>query len=251
MLTSTRILMLASVLLAVSCANGAAPGAGVESAASSTEPAPVVLELFTSQGCSSCPAADATLSRLGHDPKLAGRVVPLAYHVDYWNYIGWRDPFSSPEWTERQYAYARAFGMEGVYTPQLVVGGRAHVNGSEEAKIRALVAEPPGEPEARVSLGTVSRDGDRLSVDVRSDAGAARETVVVLFENGAETRVSRGENAGRMLANDYVVRRLDRGGASRTVVFTLDPAWKADRLGVVAFVQDPTTMRIHGAALAR
>ena len=230
------------------------------------EPAPggpaVVLELFTSQGCSSCPPADATLSRLGRDEGLRGRVVPLAFHVDYWNYIGWADPFSSPEWSARQRAYSPPLGLDGVYTPQLVVNGRAHLNGSDESGIRELIAEASRAPAARVSVET-ERAGDGFAVRVRAelperlDAGRLR-AVVVLFENGVATEVRRGENRGRTLANDYVVRRLEEAfelgpeagarGEGR-VTFAVDPSWRAEHLGVAAFLQDPETMRIHGAAV--
>ena len=98
-------------------------------------PTPVVLELFTSQGCSSCPPADAVLSKLGRDEKLAGRVIPIAFHVDYWTYIGWADPFSSADWTARQNEYARALKADSLYTPQLVVNGATHLNGSDEAGV--------------------------------------------------------------------------------------------------------------------
>lgn len=264
-----RLLVLVTALVLASCAH-VEPPAGAESTTETgalagealAEPAPVVLELFTSQGCSSCPPADRTLTRLGKDAALAGRVVPLAYHVDYWNYIGWRDPFSSPAWTERQYAYARAFKADGVYTPQLVVNGRTHLNGAEEARIRTLVAEMSRAPAARVALDVTRGDGTVAAV-VRSEVGTAieaakLETVVVLFENGITTPVRRGENSGRTLENDYIVRAVERAGAVEpkkgasvrgSATFRLDPSWRADRLGVAAFVQDPSTMRIHGAAV--
>ena len=93
---------------------------------------PVLLELFTSQGCSSCPPADRLLTRLAGDRKLAGQVIPLSFHVDYWDYIGWQDPFASPRWSERQRQYGRAFHSNRVYTPQLVINGRTECVGSQE-----------------------------------------------------------------------------------------------------------------------
>ena len=221
----------------------------------------VVLELFTSQGCSSCPPADRVLSRVGREGALAGRVLPLAYHVDYWNYIGWSDPFSSKEWTDRQYAYQGALGEPNVYTPQLVVNGRAHVNGSDEAGIAREVAAAAAEATARVTVAATDADGAiDVDVTVETPAGVAAKrlvAVVAVFENGIETAVRRGENSGRSLVNDYVVRRLEpafelapAAGARREgrVRVALDPAWKRANLGVVAFVQNPETLRIYGAA---
>src|SRR6185295_6297026 len=118
-----------------------APAAGSSSA-------PIVVELFTSQGCSSCPPADRLLSTLRSDP----RVVPLAFHVDYWNYIGWTDPFSSARWSQRQQAYARAFASNRIYTPQLVVNGTSECVGSNEGEGRQRIAKA----EAAAADGQVS-----------------------------------------------------------------------------------------------
>jgi hypothetical protein len=222
--------------------------------------APVILELFTSQGCSSCPPADRVLSRIGREGALAGRVVPLAFHVDYWNYIGWSDPFSSKEWSDRQSAYATALGENNVYTPQLVVNGRAHVNGSDEAGIAREVARAAAGPVGRVTVAATPA-GAALDVAVTADVPEAIPVkrlvaVVAVYENGIETAIMRGENSGRALVNDYVVRRLEpafelepTAGARREgrVRVALDPAWKVANLGVVAFLQDPDTLRIYGA----
>ena len=115
-------------------------------AAPAPETGPIVIELFTSQGCSSCPPADRLLSRLASDPKLAGRVIPLAFHVDYWNYIGWQDPFSSPRWSERQRSYGRTFRSNRIYTPQLVVGGRTDCVGSQEGEVMKKIGEALASP---------------------------------------------------------------------------------------------------------
>ena len=119
----------------------------------------MVIELFTSQGCSSCPPADRLLSRLAEEPAYRGKVVPLAFHVDYWNYIGWTDPFSSPRWSERQRDYGRSLGLGTVYTPQLVIDGRSECVGSQEGDVRREIARALAAPPAgRVEL-SVSRDG--------------------------------------------------------------------------------------------
>jgi hypothetical protein len=106
-----------------------------QAAAPAPEASPIIIELFTSQGCSSCPPADRLLKRLAGDP----RVIPLSFHVDYWNYIGWTDPFSSKRWSERQQGYARAFRSNRIYTPQLVVSGRTGASGSR----RPSPSSPP------------------------------------------------------------------------------------------------------------
>jgi len=224
------------------------------------ESSPVVLELFTSQGCSSCPPADRLLSRLAKDPGLGERVIPLSFHVDYWNYIGWTDPFSAKRWSERQQVYARAFRSNRLYTPQLVVAGRTHLNGSDEAGARKRIAEAlAAEPAGRVTLA-VEPLGDRLKVKAGAKLVRAMEGPldlwVAVYEKDLTTKVGSGENASSTLHNDYVVRRLEKaltlpgtvGADSGEIVLGLDKRWNRRNLGVTAFLQDPRTMAIHGAA---
>jgi hypothetical protein len=239
--------------------------------AASVEPArgggPVVLELFTSQGCSTCPPADRVLSQLGFDAATRGQVVPLAFHVDYWNRVGWTDPFSAREWSARQDAYNRVFRLEGVYTPQLVVNGRTQLNGRERQRALGEIAADLERPApARISLAARSGGGPRptLAVDVAAevteDVRAGKlQAVVALYENGLLTQVERGENGGRALRNDFVVRDLEKAFAlapqagargSRTLELRLRSEWKPENLGVAAFLQDPGTLRIYAAAQA-
>lgn len=227
---------------------------------------PVVLELFTSQGCSTCPPADHLLSQLGLDEKTRAKVLPLAFHVDYWNRIGWADPFSAREWSARQEAYNRVFGLDGVYTPQLVVNGRAQLNGSDEMRARSEITVDLERPHAAsISLTTRNGRGARpvLTVNVTAEVGESVRTgklqlLVALFENGLVTPVERGENGGRTLRNDFIVRRLEKAfsleakvgaRAQRTLNLALHPEWKLENLGVAAFLQDPRSMRIYGAAV--
>ncbi len=226
---------------------------------------PVVIELFTSQGCSSCPPADRLLTRLGDDPKLATKVFPLSFHVDYWNYIGWTDPFSSKEWSNRQRRYAQAFDTNRVYTPQLVVDGRWDCVGSSEDKVdalidRALKLPQLGKVHLRLSPGDTPNDL-RAIADAELTGAAPRplDLWVALYQKDLTTSVARGENADRTLRNDYVVRRLEKAfsvpaaaGATSSgeVALSLDPSWKRSDLGVVAFLQDPKSREIHGAARA-
>jgi hypothetical protein len=226
----------------------------------------VVLELFTSQGCSSCPPAEQLLSRIGLQDELRAKVVPLAFHVDYWNEGGWHDPFSDGAWTQRQLAYDRSFGGTGPYTPQLVVDGRTQFNGGDATRALAEIAASLEGPSAASIALTPRPDPARASelsvvvaAEVRASLPVRRlDAVVALFESGLATPVARGENGGRTLRNDFVVRRLKTaftfearpgGREQRVVSLKLDPAWKADKLGLAAFLQDPKSMRIHAATV--
>src|SRR5215470_14816946 len=164
---------------------------------------PVVLELYTSQGCSSCPPADRILSGLGADPNL----VPLAFHVDYWDSLGWRDPFSSPRWSARQRRYAGG-SDDRVYTPELVVGGVTDVVGSNGSAIQSAVAAARWRPPTVRLTVRPARDGRAVTADVAVDGAAGGTLVVALYENGLHTTIARGENAGLLHVDDFVVRDL-------------------------------------------
>jgi hypothetical protein len=165
---------------------------------------PVVVELFTSQGCSSCPPADAYLAELARrDDALA-----LSLHVDYWNYIGWKDPFSSLWATERQREYGRTLAQRYVYTPEMVVDGAAHAVGSNRAEVEGLIAA------ARRQEGpllTLAREGEALRVSIGAGAGPGT-LLLVRFEREHVTKIARGENGGRTLRNVHVVREIRRLG---------------------------------------
>ncbi len=225
-------------------------------------PRTVVLELFTSQGCSSCPPADKLLSKLGGEDFERGVIVPLAYHVDYWNHLGWSDPFSSPKWSARQREYATSIQGSQVYTPQLVVNGVVQLVGSSERHVRAAIDRQLRAVDAgTVVIDRISREGNELEVQLRAKLDRNTtdhrvDVVVALFENGTATAVSRGENASRNLANDYIVRWQSRAfelapdGTEVTakVGIPLTTGWRADHLGVAAFEQDPKTRAILGGA---
>jgi hypothetical protein len=158
--------------------------------------APVVVELFTSQGCSSCPPADKLLGELAERPD----VLALAYHVDYWDRLGWKDPFSSREATERQERYRRLLGLDTVYTPQIVVDGHWQAVGSEAGAVEAAIRDA-GHSGATVRVALAVADG-RAQVTVGPGAGAV---VLVGFDRRHTTRVRRGENAGRLATDVDVV----------------------------------------------
>ncbi len=195
---------------------------------------PVVVELFTSQGCSSCPPADRLLSKLASTGSLADRAVaPLSFHVDYWNDLGWADPYSLPAWTERQRQYARAITDDRVYTPELVVGGTSGVIGSNVAAVTQAIQHAP-HPALLAAAATWSKDAVTVTAAAPNDA----EVWVAVWEDGTSTKVIRGENSGETLGSDRVVRRLERvaaAGQKASTSIKLDPRWGT--AGAVAFAQ--------------
>ena len=226
----------------------------------------VVVELFTSQGCSSCPPADVLLAEIGAAGAIDGvDVIPLAYHVDYWNDLGWADPFSSAEWSQRQRAYAKRLPDGRVYTPQMVIDGTEHVVGSNRASVTEAVRRAAARDVLPVELrltGEPLTDGVRVvaTLELGAMLQAGRlDCRVGVFESGVSTAVARGENAGRELHDDFIVRRLttvaaiEAGarGAIGELDIALDPTWNRARIGVVAFVQDSATSEIVAATVSR
>ena len=196
---------------------------------------PVVVELFTSQGCSSCPPADALLGRIANDASLRGRVIPLAFHVDYWNHLGWRDPFLSADWSARQLAYVRAMGLSGAYTPQAVVGGTREFVGSNERQLFSAIEEAS----KRASNASVSIVGDVA----RLNTAAELDLIAITVDRAQTTDVQHGENGGRKLVNYAVVRKLKNLGAVRGQLDVKVPAGTN-----VVLLQDRKTLRIAAAA---
>lgn len=248
---------------AAGAANGGASASGAGAAAVGTG-APVVLELFTSQGCSTCPPADRLLSELGAGGA-AGQVVPLAFHVDYWDHQGWTDPYDAPEWSKRQQAYAHALSGDRVATPQLVIDGRSECVGSRRDEVLQKIAAARAQQSAaavELAADTPTRSGSHSRLRVKVSVRVLQQTSsrdldlwVALTQSGLVTTVKGGENASAVLHDDYVVRRLDkaftirgRAGEQRAkeITIDLDPSWKD--LAVAAFVQDPSSLVIVGAA---
>lgn len=202
---------------------------------------PVLVELFTSQGCSSCPPADAFLA------ELAARddVVALSFHVDYWNYIGWKDPFATPWGTQRQRNYGRALAQRYVYTPEIVVDGAAQAVGSERPEVERLIAEARARPGPVVSA---QRSGS--AVRVRVGAGEGEGTVWLFrFDPERVTRVERGENGGRTLRNVNVVRGMTKLGTWSGAPLELSA--EAAPGGCAVVVQEDGPGRVLGAAIMR
>ncbi|WP_370644055.1 DUF1223 domain-containing protein [Thalassobius sp. Cn5-15] len=169
---------------------------------------PVVVELFTSQGCSSCPPADAFLGQLA----MRSDVIPLALHVDYWDYIGWKDQFASPQYTKRQHSYAQEAGRRTVYTPQMIVQGQEHVVGNHPKNVNALISQH-GAKAAEVDLG-LNRSGNQLTISAKALGGDRERLVVQLVRYTPEEMVNirSGENAGRSIEYHNIVTSWERVG---------------------------------------
>jgi len=161
---------------------------------------PVVVELYTSQGCSSCPPADEYLRK-----ELAGRedVIALALHVDYWDYIGWKDNFANPDYTNRQKLYAHAAGHRSVYTPQMIVNGADHVVGTHPGKVEKLI-EAHKTKKPTVALD-VARKGNRISIAARAENQQDMSVHVVRYRPSEDVSIKRGENAGLTLTYVNIV----------------------------------------------
>ena len=222
---------------------------------------PVIVELFTSEGCSSCPPADSLLARLEqYQPYQGIEVIALGEHVDYWDHLGWRDRFSSALFTARQQDYGRAFHLESVYTPQMVVNGQAQVLGSDQVQVQREIRNATQGPKARVDLSMLSTDTLRLKVDNLPAGTQTADMLLAITESGLETTVQSGENGGRQLRHTGVVRsiiNLGRLDTKKASTYTADaklklaPDWRRDNLKLVLFVQDRSTRRILGAGTLR
>jgi hypothetical protein len=226
---------------------------------------PVVVELFTSEGCSSCPPADALLAKLDELGRVGNaEVVALEEHVDYWDDQGWRDPFSSPDWTSRQNAYAEVLGNRNPYTPQMVVDGSVEFSGGRAEQALQSIAAAAERAKVPVTLAQAAEDKpgkEGFSVEVGkllpSPKGGTAEVWLVITETGLHSSVTRGENAGHELRHAAVVRAMRKIGEAkrdRDVAFSsettvpLRKEWNRGNLKAVAFVQEKNSLRILGAA---
>lgn len=225
--------------------------------AEALKPAPVVVELFTSEGCSSCPPADRLLIRLHEQqPFQDVELIVLSQHVDYWNRLGWTDPFSSKASTNRQHWYSMRWPTR-IYTPQMVVDGQVEFVGSDGRRAAAVIEAAARRPKTMVAVrqGDVVEERLRVAVDVGPLPGKkSADVYLAVLEDGLETAVPRGENAGRSLPHTAVTRSLERVGSVKNGgaegMIEIDPAWNQGRLRVVAFVQEKGSRRIVGAASA-
>jgi len=232
------------------------------SGASGNPPERVIVELFTSEGCSSCPPADALLKSLSEQQPLDGvQILALEEHVDYWNQLGWRDPFASNAFSRRQTDYAEAFGRDGVYTPQMIVNGQIEFVGSRSTEAREAIQKAASEPKLQVILGLSGDAGANkatIEVTVRNPHGISfhepAELWVAITETNLQSDVKAGENSGETLKHAAIVRSLRRVESLPEVSsfngrfnLSLDPRWKRENLSMVAFVAERTSRKIAGA----
>ena len=239
------------VVLASLAALAADSAAAEESVLPATQPAPVVVELFTSQGCSSCLSADAYFGELAKRPD----VIALGFHVDYWNYIGWDDPFAKPWATGRQREYQDSFKTRFVYTPQVVVDGAAEAAGSDDEKCDALIGAAQTKAAPRPTLALHWRADGALAVDVGSGQSPASQPAtlwLIGYDSTQTTQVLRGENEGRTITDVHPVRSYSALGkwAGWSAEFIV-PAAKVKTLGnggIAVLLQERGTGPILTAA---
>jgi hypothetical protein len=211
----------------------------------------VVLELFTSQGCSSCPSADKLLAKTYEEAqKNHMQLFVLSYHVDYWDRLGWKDPFSQSLFTKRQYEYAKQFGLQGVYTPQVVVNGAKEFVGSDSRKLNSVL-ESNLNPKAKIdiSLEDVKWQNSQVSFgyNLKGDFKNSQLQVAILSKK-EETNIPRGENSGLKLAGSNVVRVLQtvKTAEKSTISVALPKDLTQGNTRIIVFVQDVKTLQVVG-----
>jgi hypothetical protein len=229
-------------------------------------PAPVLVELFTSEGCSSCPPADTLLQQLDHTQPVGGaQLIVLSEHVDYWNHIGWTDPYSSRLFSDRQSAYSDRFGLKSVYTPQMVVDGATEFAGNDARLAHQAVLKALAVTKVAVRISGISLDASKtlqahIDTDALPDTSKIRkaEVYIVVALNHAESQVLRGENSGHRLTHVGVVQSLTKVGSiaagtsfSQDVRVKLDSRTDPANLRVIAFIQQPGQKQILGVAQQR
>ncbi len=216
---------------------------------------PVVVELFTSEGCSSCPPADALLMQLDAQSPPAAEIIALGEHVDYWNRLGWKDRFSSSDYTRRQERYASRFHLDSAYTPQMVINGRTEFVGNDSSRAASTIRDA-AKPRHAAPVIMVSPAGTAVGVSVNNAGHNHLDVILAVTESDLSTQVGGGENNGRTLRHTAVVRQLRKIGKTSSGEFTgrsdiaVDPSWRRENLRVVVFLQDPDTLEIPAAAQA-
>ena len=229
-------------------------------------PTPVIVELFTSEGCSDCPPADTLLEKLiAAQPVAGAEIIGLGQHVDYWDRLGWKDRFSSAAFTGRQQKYQTRFATESIYTPQMVVDGRAEFVGSDASAARKAIERTltAAHGAIRIDVGAEQDRPLHVALTISNLPHAARgdraDIILIVTERGLTTDVKRGENHGKVLKHAPVVRYLatigqvavDGSHASASADIALAADWQRDRLAVVAFVQEQRGRTILASASAR
>lgn len=244
------VLLCAGLLVGIGYAADAVPAKGT----------PVLVELFTSEGCSSCPPADRLLQELDSKQPIDGtQIIVLSEHVDYWNSLGWKDPYSSPFFSDRQSAYSDHFGLTTVFTPQMIVDGESQFSGSNERAAHDNITKARSQQKIVIQISSVSAQDGTLKAHVEAGEGKGAVYVVVALSH-AESQVSRGENGGRRLSHVAVVQSLTKIGELsagqefyKDVVVKLTAGADPTNLRLVAFAQevgnDNTPGRVLGSAV--
>ena len=243
--------------LFASCALQSVDG-GQKAEPDSSQPAagdrhPVLVELFTSEGCSSCPPADRNLAFLEkQQPVAKADIITLAFHVDYWDRLGWKDRFSSPLYSRRQEIYAQALNLDSNYTPQMIVDGRDEFVGSDSGKASKAISNATESAKASIE---VTSERNQLNVKITNAPEHKDATIyAAIAEDGISSRVERGENSGKTLEHISVVRELRTLGmlTSAQNEFELKtdlqiaPDWNAENLKVVIFIQENESRKVIG-----
>jgi hypothetical protein len=254
--------LLVLVLITVATVSTQSTGAGIppEQPIATTILPTVLVELFTSEGCSTCPPADKLLTDLDQIQPVAGvQVIALSEHVDYWDRLGWTDRFSSVQFSERQGEYSRALGGKGLFTPEMIVDGRTSLIGGKVKLILEAIAEAARSPKAEVSVAIQTSGPKSVTLTTQVEKvpdlsrGDKAEVMLAITESGLVSSVSRGENSGRQLAHSAVTRKLIKLGTVEGQSFTgervigLESAWKRENMKAVAFVQEHASRRVLGA----
>ncbi len=239
-----------------------------KSATATSERQPVVVELFTSEGCSSCPPADSLLSEIDkRQPWSSAEVIAIEEHVDYWDQQGWKDPFSSVVWTERQKEYSAALRGTGNYTPEMVIDGQTGFIGSHRAEAQQEIAKAAAVRKSKVELSEASPVQNKavtLRVRVEKPASISAkdsaEVVLAITESGLHSAVKAGENSGHELQHSPVLREMKVigvAGKNGQDIFEaqpsvkLDSKWNVENLRAIIFVQEKKSRHILGAASLR
>lgn len=246
-----RTLVYAAMFVALSARGGLAPAPR----------APVLVELFTSEGCSSCPAADALLESLQREqPVGSAEVIPVGLHVDYFNDLGWKDAFSSASFTARQRDYSPVFGPDSVYTPQIVVDGREAVPGNDRNQVRRAIESAADRPHLPLRV-TARVTADRLHITIDLPGAPPNTERIDVFaaitEDDVTSVVKRGENSGRTLHHVAVARKIERlqsltsKGSVLQRQLQIAEGWSRPALRTVVWLQGINSRQVYGAALAQ
>lgn len=249
------ILFLGIVAAGLVAARYFAPAVTAETKVDPTPHAPIVVELFTSEGCSSCPPADRLLADLQKQSRPDAEIIVLSEHVDYWDFQGWKDPFSARQFSDRQAEYAKSQMSDEVYTPQMFVDGHRGFTGSDNGQAVAEIRSAAKAAKVSVSIEQLDSAAGSTRFRIATGAGKEADLMLAITEDGLESKVARGENSARFLAHTGVVRSLSKVGGSASkenvveTVVHLDPSWKREKLRAVAFLQRPSGLIIGAGAV--